>query len=106
MIDCVNRGDESGFNDMVVNGKIIYLYKGDNVKIEDMSFGWAKVRTEKGRLVYVVKEVLSDKIYDSEGDMKYHNLKTGNKQKRYGGSVEQQRDLKMIDEYAKTHPDF
>ncbi|MEL5894243.1 hypothetical protein AAE250_12130 [Bacteroides sp. GD17] len=106
MIDYVNRGNKSSFEDMVLNGRIVYLYKGDNVKIEEMGFGWAKVKTEKGQFVYVVKEILSDKVYDSNGDMKYHHQETGDKQKRYGGSAEQQQDLEMIDEYAKTHPDF
>lgn len=45
-------------------------------------------------------------ISDNEEIYQYHNKKTGEGQKEYGGSIEQQRDLEMIDEYSKTHPDF
>lgn len=39
----------------------------------------------------------------NEGD--YHTIDGNNRQIQYQGSQEQQRDLDMIDEYMRTHPE-
>ena len=37
---------------------------------------------------------------------RYHNAETGEQQRQYMGSREQQSDLDAIDAYAREHPEF
>jgi hypothetical protein len=62
----------------------------------DRNNGWIQKK-------YVVEVGLSN--HSSDNNYKYHS-KGKKKQQRYQGSLEQKKDLKEIDEYAKNHPDF
>ena len=98
----ISKGNETAFNEMISNGKLVKLYSGDKVNIIENGIGWTKVEY-KGKYIYVIKGMLSLK---NQSKGKYINAETGERQGRYGGSQQQKDDLKAIDEYGKNNPDF
>lgn len=55
------NGDTDGINRMLLNGELVVLQSGDEVKMLDLGFSISKVRTSRGQTVYVDTEFLSKK---------------------------------------------
>ena len=100
MCKYVRANNRQAFEQMVLNGKILYLYKGDKITVLENGFGWTKINF-KDKTLYIISSMLS-----SRSSGKYRNAETGERQNRYGGSQQQKDDLKAMEEYAKQHPEF
>lgn len=58
MNTCLTRKDKEAFSQMYLEGKLIYLSKGDRVKVVEMGLGWVKIRFN-GTDMYLIRECLS-----------------------------------------------
>lgn len=51
-----NNGDEDGIMQMLLNGSLVHLPKGERVTLIEYGFASLKIRTKKGQILYVARE--------------------------------------------------
>lgn len=104
MIKYITRNDKRSFDQMRRLGYLIDLESGTEIKLIDIGVTKSQVKLNDGRKVWVANEFITSTKKVSP-NAKYHDSSTGERTSKYAGSAEQQRDLELIDEYLKNHPE-
>ncbi len=100
---CGNRQYETGSN--VTGSKNSFPVPDDVVEVVEVAESTAKSTDESYQVSsgYSTDPHYRPTVSDNG---KYHTIDGKRRQIQYQGSQEQQRDLDMIDEYMRTHPEY